>query len=88
MILSAHEKTGLPFAKGLDACVDLPHTITAAIAIRVQIESLMEIPKDKRPPRAIWDKSWRLEQHLDHMYDSKGDKGGQTSYEYNFEDVE
>lgn len=80
----------MPFAEGLDACVDLPHTITAAIAIRAQVDSLMEIPKERRPPRGIWDKSYRLQEFLDHMYDDagKGSKKGQTYIDIDYEDVE
>lgn len=63
-----HEKTGLPFAEGLETCVDLPHTITAAIAHRAQMDSIFEIPKDKRPPRGIWEKSYRLEKWMDEVY--------------------
>lgn len=82
-----HEKTGLPFAEGLDDCVNLPHTITSAVALRHQMNSLMEIPKDKRPPRGIWDKPFRLQEHLDHMYDS-GKEKGQTYIDYDPEEVE
>jgi hypothetical protein len=89
--LLTHKETGLPFAEDLETCVDLPHTITAAIMHVVRIRHLQELPKNKRPPYGIWDKSWRLEEFLDHVWDApdESSKGKGKDYaEYNPEDVE
>lgn len=80
MTLLVHKKTGLPFAKGLDSCVDLPHTITAAVAHSAHMESLQELPKSKRPPRGIWDKPFRLEQFIEEAFSSKEDNKKKNSY--------
>lgn len=86
-MMMTHKETGLPFAEGLEACVDLPHTITAAIMHVVRVRNIHETPKNKRPPYGIWDKSYRLEQYMDHVWDTKKEQG-QTYAEYNDEDVE
>lgn len=86
MTLLSHEKTGLPFAEGLETCVDLPHTITSAISHKAHMDSINEIPKDKRPPRYLWDKPWRLEQYIDKMYEVKDSK--KESAEINMDNLE
>lgn len=49
--------------------MDYPHTITYAIRRRMQIDSYMEHPKDKRPPKSIWDKPSKLKEWFDRAYD-------------------
>lgn len=89
MVMLAHTRTGLSFAEGLESCVDLPHTITSAIAYRAQMESIQEIPKDKRPPRGIWEKQFKLDEFIDKMYGSGNNSNkGTTSVTINPEEVE
>lgn len=42
----------------------------------MQIDSFMELPKEKRPPRSIWDKPSEIDEWFDRIY---GDK--QTEFE-------
>jgi hypothetical protein len=84
------KETGLPLAEGLNSVEDLPHTITFAIMYRARIDSFNSLPKDKQPPRDLWDKPHRLETFLDHVWDT-GDKKSTTSsdmYEFEMEDIE
>jgi hypothetical protein len=86
------KETGLPFAEGLDTVVDLPHTLTYAILYQSRLNSFNELPKDKRPPRYMWDRPYELSQYLEHVWDN--DNNGDSKfkktniYEYNLEDVE
>lgn len=69
--------------------VDLPHTITSAILYRAKLDSFNELPEDKRPPRGIWDKPYRLHEYMKKVWDVKGESNtGTEYYEYNLEDVE
>lgn len=68
--------------------IDLPHTISFAITYRARINSFYELPKDKQPPRNLWDKPYQLNEFLDKVFKSK-DKGNSTTYlDYDIEDVE
>jgi hypothetical protein len=85
--LSAVQSTGLPIAEGLDSALDLPHTITYAITYREQINSFREnLPKEKQPPRNLWDKPHRLSEFLEDVF--KSDSPKDKYIEYNEEDVE
>lgn len=67
--------------------MDLPHTLTQAIMYRAKLDSLNELPKEKQPPRNLWDKPFALDEFLDHVWDSDSDK--EKSYvEVDLEDVE
>jgi len=35
----------------------------------MQIDSFMQLPKDKRPPESIWNKPEEVEEWLDRVYD-------------------
>lgn len=66
---------------------DLPHTISSAIMYRLKIDSFNELPKDKRPPRDLWNKPYKLEEYLDTVFDSKKEK--ETEFiSFDEEDVE
>jgi len=41
----------------------------------MQIDSFMELPKDKRPPRNIWDDPDELEDWFDRIFDRNKDTG-------------
>jgi hypothetical protein len=63
---------------------DYPYTVATVIRLRGNIDSFMELPKDKRPPEDIWFDSIELEEWFDRIYDS----GKQTELELVIEDVE
>lgn len=88
--MEAVQATGLPLAEGITSALDLPHTLTYAIAYRETINSFRELPEDKRPPRNLWDKPWRLSQFFDEVWDrhSSGNTKTEKYIEYNDEDVE
>lgn len=66
---------------------DLPHNITSAILYRSRIDSFYELPKDKRPPRDLWSKPYKLEQFLDTVFDT--DKEKETEFiDFDPEDAE
>lgn len=52
------------------------------------LESFGELPKDKRPPRYMWDRPYELSQYLEHVWDKDGEDKKKDAYEINFEDVE
>lgn len=37
----------------------------------MRIDNLMQMPKDKRPPKSIWGNEKQLKEYLDRVYDSK-----------------
>jgi len=81
----------MPLAEGLDSVEDLPHTIVFAIMYRARIDSFGNLPKDKQPPRDLWDKPWRLSKFLDTVWDKEGpskDRNVTEMYEFDMEDVE
>lgn len=41
----------------------------------MKIDSFNELPKDKRPPRDLWNKPYKLEQFLDTIWTKDSDKG-------------
>lgn len=67
--------------------MDLPHTISYAVSYRMSIDSFRELPKDKRPPRNLWDKPYRLNEFFDEMFGTK-EVNTTTYVEYDPEDVE
>jgi len=63
----------IPLDKNVDFITDIPYTLSFVIRKRVQIDSLNEMPKDKRPPELmIWDgTSDEIESWIDKVYDRK-----------------
>lgn len=56
---------------------------------RAKLDSFNEIPKEKRPPRYMWDRPYELGQFLEHIWDTKDGKDTSTQfYEYDLEEVE
>lgn len=55
---------------------------------RAKLDSFRELPKDKQPPRDLWNKSYALSDFLDHVWDSKEEKKGKDYFDVNYEDVE
>lgn len=88
--MEVSEATGIPLLEGWTSGIDLPHTITTAVTYRLRINSLMELSKDKRPPRDLWDKPFRLNEFLDEIL-NRGNKGNNTktqSVDFDPEEVE
>jgi len=78
----------MALAKGLGSADDLPHTISQAIAYRMKIDSLNELPEDKRPPRDLWGKPYKLKLWLDDVFNIEKDRKGKDYTEIDLEDVE
>lgn len=82
------EKLRIPIIEGIDLNADdLPHSVSSAILYRMRIDSFNELPKDKRPPRDLWGKPYKLEKFLDTIFDSKKEKGTEF-IEFDEEDIE
>lgn len=85
--LGLYKVAGIPLAEGLESAADLPHTLTQAIMYRAKLDSFRELPKDKQPPRNLWDKPFKLGEYLDEIWDTKKDKG-KDYMEIDYEEVE
>jgi len=57
---------------------EYPYSVNYVIKRRMQIDSYMELPEEKRPPRSIWDKPSELDEWFERIF-SDGDK--QTKFE-------
>jgi hypothetical protein len=62
----------------------VPYTFSYLIRKRMQIDSWMELPKEKRPPESIWDNAEELEEWFDRVY---GDKS-QTEFNVGWNESE
>lgn len=87
-MLAVHKHTDIPIAEGLDSLMDLPYTISYAVLYREKINSFNELPKDKQPPRNLWDKPYQLSEFLDKVWDTKKEDKGTEFYNYELEEVE
>jgi len=89
MALLVYKETGIALSEDLISTIDLPHTLTYAIAYRAKLNSFGELPKDKQPARDLWDKPYKLSEYLDTVWDDKDkDKKGKNFYDVNLEEVE
>lgn len=79
---------GIPIVEGLTNAADLPHTISLAVTYRTRLNSFNELPKDKRPPRHLWDKPTRLSEFFDDIFGDKKKNKSTTYLDYEYEDVE
>lgn len=52
------------FPRGVTSLGDLPHTIHEAIVLALQFLRFEEMPKEDRPPRAIWFDGEKLQEHF------------------------
>ncbi len=66
---------------------DYPYTINYVIKKRIQIDSFMELPEEKRPPRNIWDKPSELDEWFNRVFDNGKDKK-QTEFVFPVDEVE
>ena len=63
---------------------DYPYTVGYVIKRRMLIDSFLELPKEKQPPKSIIDKPSELEEWFDRVYDT--DK--QTEFNIPIDEVE
>jgi len=78
----------MPLAEGLEYSDNLPHTISAAITSRLRIDNLNELPEDKRPPRDLWWKPYKLKDWLDDVFDIKKEAKAKDFIDLNLEEAE
>jgi hypothetical protein len=64
----------------------MPYPIAYAILHRAKIESFNELPKDKRPPRDLWSKPFKLEAFFDEVF--KRTDGQKEYVDLDLEEVE
>ena len=50
----------------------------------MQVDSFMELPEDKRPPKKIWNDPPKLTEWFDRVFD----RDKQTEFELHIEDIE
>lgn len=82
------QKLRMPLIDGIDLNADdLPHTVTSAVLYRLKIDSFNELPKDKRPPRDLWNKPFRLEKFLESIWD-KEKKNDTEFIDFDEEEIE
>jgi hypothetical protein len=59
---------------------------------RERLDSFNELPKEKRPPRNLWDKPHRLSKFLEEVWNTDDNKNPTTRssqyMDYDLEDVE
>ena len=69
---------------------DIPHTISYVIRKRQQIDSLVELPREKRPPDWIlWHNNPdKLDRWLDDVMDIKGKKEKDTTLSIPISEIE
>jgi len=53
--------------KRLISIRDYPYTISFSIRKALQVDSFLELPKEKRPPESIWDNSAELEMWIENL---------------------
>jgi len=63
---------------------EYPHTISFCCRKQMQIDSFMELPKEKRPPKSIWNEPDKLEDWFDRVFDREK----QTEFKLNIDDIE
>lgn len=85
--MSVAKITGMPIIEGIKTADDIPYPITFALLYRTRINSFGELPKDKQPPRDLWNKPYKLEQFMDTVFDRK-EKNSKQFIDINEEEVE
>lgn len=63
----------IPLDKRVETLPDIPYTISFIIRKRQQIDSLNELPEDKRPPeKMIWDGDpEEIDEFIDRVFNKK-----------------
>jgi hypothetical protein len=89
MALATHRETGIPFIEDIEVTIDLPHTLSFVVMYVHKLNSFAELPKEKQPPRGIWDKPYKLERFFDEVFSSSNHQKPETlSIEFDPEEVE
>ena len=52
------------------------------------MDNLLELPKDKQPPRGLLDKPFQLADYLEHVWDTGDKKDDKEFIEFNLEEAE
>ena len=60
-----------PLHPSLQYTSEYPHTISFCCRKQMQIDSFMELPKEKRPPKNIWNDAEKLDNWFDRVFDRK-----------------
>jgi hypothetical protein len=60
--------------EGIRSADDMPYPISFAILYRERINSFNNLPKDKQPPRDLWNKPYKLERFLDEAFERKEER--------------
>jgi hypothetical protein len=79
--------TGMPILPDLTTADELPHHLSFMINYRARINSFQELPKDKRPPKNLWDKAHKLEKYFDEVFSTDSKKDNKF-IEFDVEDVD
>lgn len=79
------QNSNVKFDKFIEDINNSPYTFSYLIRKRMQIDSWMELPKDKRPPESIWDKASELEEWFKRI---NNNEETHHNIEYNEEEVE
>lgn len=86
--LAVHKKTGIPFAEDVEIAADLPHTLSYLVMYVSKIDSFNELTDDKKPPRGIWDKPYKLKEFFDEVFKTDSKDKNTTTIEFDPEEVE
>jgi hypothetical protein len=79
----------MPVVEGLPTSTEeLPAIVSFAILHRMKIDSFNELPKDKRPPRDLWDKQSKLDEFFDEVFEVDKSKSNKQFIPFNSEEVE
>jgi len=78
----------IPLDNTIKFISEIPYTISYVIRKRLQIDSLNELPKEKRPPELmLWDgMPEEIEEWLEKVYDTK--KPQQSNITIKLDDIE
>jgi hypothetical protein len=89
MAVAISKQLGIPIMEGLpNSTEELPNIITYMILHRAKIDSFNELPKEKRPPRDLWDKPYKLEEFFEEIFKVDDKPKGKSYIEYNYKEVE
>jgi len=73
-----------PIHPSLLYTAEYPHTISFCCRKQMQIDSFMELPKEKRPPKSIWNDSDKLENWFDRVFE----RGESANLEFDISEIE
>ena len=77
------QQSNIVFDRLFTSITEIPYTFSYLMRKRMQIDSWMELPKEKRPPQSIWDDSDKLEEWFERL-----DSNAQTDFNVGWDDNE